>query len=70
MRLVCFAVLWSFVAVEARYYHMAYAGYRKDDPTTESTPLTDDNDKDRMGVLYRSVRMNQNIFRSKINKIL
>jgi hypothetical protein len=29
---------------------MAYAGYHKDDPTTEA-PM--DADKDRMGVLYR-----------------
>jgi hypothetical protein len=55
MRVWCLlGVLWV-AAAEARYYHMAYAGFRKDDPTTEAT--LSDNDyadgKDRMGVLYR-----------------
>lgn len=47
-------ILWV-AAAEARYYHMAYAGYRKDDPTTEAmVPESDYADgKDRMGVLYR-----------------
>jgi hypothetical protein len=52
-------VLWVAAAADARYYHMAYAGFRKDDPTTEATPPEGDyaDGKDRMGILYRYIRI-------------
>ncbi|CAB3359917.1 Hypothetical predicted protein [Cloeon dipterum] len=51
------------VAAEGKYYHMAFAGFRKDDPTTESPPL--DDGKDRMGVLYRDPNIYQPSYHHK-----
>lgn len=69
MRLWClFVVLWV-VAAEARYYHMAYAGYHKDDPTTEA-PLSESDyadGKDRMGVLYRYTYFLKHDINKKLN---
>ncbi|XP_059482873.1 uncharacterized protein LOC132201029 [Neocloeon triangulifer] len=50
---VLILTFWAvLISAEARYYNMAYAGFRVNDPTTEEPPQGDDQ-KDRMGVLYR-----------------